>query len=279
MKCGGPIASSWSDCCLTTRGSSCPRARRFSRASPRHRRPSWPGTSPRATSVRPWSARSRSRSWRVGCSAWGSACTWRCATAGPRLRRSRAPCSTIRRRSVSMHDAGVWRFGKGGELRGDRRTAGVATRAGALPDGHLHIAIDRLDRGAFDRPLTVVPAGPDDWFVIGPRVAADALMLALATATGRPACCRHRCEQWLCRAAPGGTAGARRPCAGLSAGPASAHLQNRSVCRIALLQGVCLDLAKRRGVFIRTAGAPKFRRLCPPDAGARHARERLGGVA
>ena len=69
-------------------------------------------------------------------------------------------------------------------LRGDPQDSGFRDATGralgiALPDGHLHIAIDRLDRGAFDRPLTVVPAGPDDWFVIGPRVAADALMLAL----------------------------------------------------------------------------------------------------
>ena len=69
-------------------------------------------------------------------------------------------------------------------LRGDPQDSGLRDAAGralgiALPDGHLRIATDRRDRGAFDRHLTVVPAGPDDWFVIGPRGGAEGLVLAL----------------------------------------------------------------------------------------------------
>lgn len=168
-------------------------------------------------------------------------------------------------------------------LRGDPQDSRISRRNGSRP-GHCVAgrSPSHRDRSPGSRRLRPAPdrgAGRAGRLVrhrpAGSRRCADA---RVATATGRPACCRHRCEQWLCRAAPGGTAGARRPCAGLSAGPASAHLQNRSVCRIALLQGVCLDLAKRRGVFIRTAGAPKFRRLCPPDAGARHARPSPGSL-
>ena len=69
-------------------------------------------------------------------------------------------------------------------LRGDPQDSGFRDAARralgiALPDSHLRIATDRPDRGAFDPRLTVVPAGPDDWFVIGPPGGADALVLAL----------------------------------------------------------------------------------------------------
>ena len=68
-------------------------------------------------------------------------------------------------------------------LRGDPQDSGFRDAVGrvlgmALPDSHLRIATDRPDRGAFDSRLTVVPAGPDDWFVIGPHGGAEALVLA-----------------------------------------------------------------------------------------------------
>ena len=69
-------------------------------------------------------------------------------------------------------------------LRGDPQDSGFRDAVGralgiALPDSHLQIATDRPDRDAFGRRLSIVPAGPDDWFVIGPRGGADGLVLAL----------------------------------------------------------------------------------------------------
>ncbi len=69
-------------------------------------------------------------------------------------------------------------------LRGDPQDIGFRDAVGralgiGLPDGHLQIATDRPDRDTFEPRLSVVPAGPDDWFVIGRRGGAEALMLAL----------------------------------------------------------------------------------------------------